>query len=396
MVSKYSLLVLAVGGIVVNGQGGGGPGGGGPGGGGPGGGGPGGGGPGGQQCVPCQTVTEGPLAGDYNLAVGEVSDQCTCVYDGPGNGKYCLEADGLYNTVQCPTTTAAPITAVSAGPTDANGDDALTRLVKGYIDAGTCTTNIQATSNCGEAATSYYREFEYNGKRVIIASQVPDHPAEHDMLMANPNQRCERWQFIQLPLNPTKGSSSTRTGLGTIGLAVTGAAFYNDLSSPISQGGTLAMPNEGPTLDSCFGHSARAGAYHYHANPNCTDAGAATGSADPDQCKLIGYYRDGVPVYGFCKTTSGIVMRSCFKLKAGVTTVSVSTVGGDYSNLGSNYDDYEFDAAALAAGSCDLDEANGAVHPTTGVYSYFATTTYPFLPIYYYGAEGEASFCAAY
>ena len=24
--------------------------------------------------------------------------------------------------------------------------------------------------------------------------------------------------------------------------------------------------------------------------------------------------------------------------------VSVSTVGGDYSNLGSNYDDYEFDA----------------------------------------------------
>ena len=41
--------------------------------------------------------------------------------------------------------------------------------------------------------------------RIAIPSiKVPDHPAEHDMLMANPNQRCERWQFIQLPLNPTK------------------------------------------------------------------------------------------------------------------------------------------------------------------------------------------------
>ena len=29
--------------------------------------------------------------------------------------------------------------------------------------------------------------------------------------------------------------------------------------------------------------------------------------------------------------------------------VSVSTVGGDYSNLGSNYDDYEFDAVIFLA-----------------------------------------------
>ena len=47
------------------------------------------------------------------------------------------------------------------------------------------------------------------------------------------------------------------------------------------------------------------GQYHYHGNINCTQAGAATGAADPDTCKLIGYYRDGVPVYGFCKDTNG-------------------------------------------------------------------------------------------
>jgi hypothetical protein len=35
-------------------------------------------------------------------------------------------------------------------------------------------------------------------------------------------------------------------------MAVTGSVFYNDLSSPT---GSLAMANEGVSLDACFGHS---------------------------------------------------------------------------------------------------------------------------------------------
>ena len=34
------------------------------------------------------------------------------------------------------------------------------------------------------------------------------------------------------------------------------------------------------------------GAYHYHANINCSSAGAATGANDPDTCKLIGDHHD--------------------------------------------------------------------------------------------------------
>ena len=123
--------------------------------------------------------------------------------------------------------------------------------------------------------------------------------------------------------------------MGTSGLAVTGGVFFNDLSDT---DGSLALANEGPSLDSCCGHSApsstsegrldvkslfcvkvlkkklscrykrqtySSGQYHYHANINCTDAGSATGANDPDVCKLIGYYADGVPVYGFCKDSSG-------------------------------------------------------------------------------------------
>ena len=47
-------------------------------------------------------------------------------------------------------------------------DDDYVTLVKGFIDAGTCTST-SANTNCGDSATSYYNEFEYNGQRVVIA-----------------------------------------------------------------------------------------------------------------------------------------------------------------------------------------------------------------------------------
>ena len=98
--------------------------------------------------------------------------------------------------------------------------------VKGYIDAGTCdSVSFSAeysAEECGNGAPSYYREFEYGGKRVQVTNnvsqqifstvikyfyychQIPDHAAEHDQLQSNPNKRCPGWQFISLPLNPAK------------------------------------------------------------------------------------------------------------------------------------------------------------------------------------------------
>jgi len=279
------------------------------------------------------------------------------------------------------------------------------------MGAGTCNSvsfSDFSTTECGDSASSYYKEFTYNGKRVIISNNIPDHAAENDQLTSNPNLRCPGWQYIAMPLNPAKGSSFTDTRLGTVGLAVTGGAFFNDLSNP---DGSLALTNEGPSLDSCLGHSAptnmggggmgpppgrykrqsnNAGQYHYHANINCTDAGAATGANNPDTCKLIGYYRDGVPVYGFCKDSSGAMFTSCYKLNAGATTTTVVTVSGTYTVAGSN-SDYTFSADS----NCNLDEANGAVHPTTGQYSYFMTTDYPWTPIKFAGDQGQASYCSA-
>ena len=71
-------------------------------------------------------------------------------------------------------------------------DDSYVTTVKGYIDAGTCDSVYTGTL-CGTNGTSYYNSFEYNGYRVIIASGIPDHDAENDALVSNPNTRCERY-----------------------------------------------------------------------------------------------------------------------------------------------------------------------------------------------------------
>merc|ERR1712107_426141 len=112
------------------------------------------------------------------------------------------------------------------------------------------------------------------------------------------------------------------------------------------------------------------------------------------ECVLIGYYRDGVPVYGLCKDSDGMEMTSCYEC-TGTCTYSVTTAGGTYSDLGSMYPDYEYSDSAYSAGTCNLDLANGAIHPTTGEYSYFMTVDYPWVPVYYYGDEGKQSLCSA-
>ena len=54
----------------------------------------------------------------------------------------------------------------------AGSDDAVITRVKGYIASGTCNTVTFSETDCGDSATSYYREFVYNNKRVIISNNV--------------------------------------------------------------------------------------------------------------------------------------------------------------------------------------------------------------------------------
>lgn len=260
-------------------------------------------------------------------------------------------------------------------------DDTVTTLVKSYIDAGTCD-DVSTGDTCGDDADSYYNEFEYNGYRVVVANGIPDHDAENDAYVTNPNTRCERWTYMVVPLYPGQADSVTATRMGVTALAVTGGTFFNHLSS---LDGDVAMYNEGTTLDSCAGHSNAVNQYHYHANIVCDDD-----FADADTCKHIGYMRDGVPIYGYCNDASGVQFSSCYALKDGYTESDIVMAAGTFQSA-ADEDYYEY----VSSDDCNLDEANGAIHPTTGNYSYFMTETYPWVPMYYFGEDGASDLCSA-
>ena len=65
---------------------------------------------------------------------------------------------------------------VTTGPCVVPGaEDAVVTRVKGYIDAGTCGSvsfTAYSAAECGDNAASYYKEFEYGGKRVQVTNNV--------------------------------------------------------------------------------------------------------------------------------------------------------------------------------------------------------------------------------
>ena len=95
-----------------------------------------------------------------------------------------------------------------------------------------------------------------------------------------------------------------------------------------------------------------------------------------------------------CKDELDATFTSCYNLVDGATTTVVATAGGTYT-VGTSTSDYEYSDADYAAGKCNLDNGNGAIHPTTGQYSYFMTTGYPWVPTIYYGNSGSSNLCSA-
>ena len=82
--------------------------------------------------------------------------------------------------------------------------------------------------------------------------------------------------------NPQLASSSSSTNLGAIGIAISGAAIYND------QEGNGPLDGAAVSLDYTGGHIGPQ-AYHYHLEPTAW-------SEDDD--KLVGILADGFFVYG--------------------------------------------------------------------------------------------------
>ncbi|MBX2844143.1 MAG: YHYH protein [Flammeovirgaceae bacterium] len=95
---------------------------------------------------------------------------------------------------------------------------------------------------------------------------------------------------LTVPAIPTKALSSSATGLGPIGIAVSGAMIYNDEEGP-----NVPLDDAAPSLDYNGAHTGPQ-SYHYHLEPEAW-------SQDDDE--LIGIMADGFFLYGRkCPSTS--------------------------------------------------------------------------------------------
>lgn len=88
---------------------------------------------------------------------------------------------------------------------------------------------------------------------------------------------------LRVSATPTVASSSSATGLGAIGIAVSGAMLYNDEEGP-----NVPLDNAVPSLDYNGAHTGPQ-SYHYHLEPK---------SWSNDDKNLIGIIADGFFLYG--------------------------------------------------------------------------------------------------
>ncbi len=88
---------------------------------------------------------------------------------------------------------------------------------------------------------------------------------------------------LTVPVSPQKASNTSSTGLGAIGIAVSGAMIYNDQEGP-----NVPLDDAVPSLDYTAAHTGPQ-SYHYHLEPKAW-------SDDDD--KLVGIISDGFFIYG--------------------------------------------------------------------------------------------------
>lgn len=176
-----------------------------------------------------------------------------------------------------------------------------------------------------------------------------------------PNYPKNQKVLYRFPRTPTVPTTKTLTGLGAIGYFVDGVAmfdsrdgFYWNGSAEASGGGTgywnrEAYVNEGVTFDPGYAHQENSGTHHYHANPialryllgdhvdfvSVTKTYAESGTTPTKHSPILGWVRDGYPVYGpygysaAMNASSSIGrMRSGYQLRNGSNgTDSLTTTG---------------------------------------------------------------------
>ena len=210
----------------------------------------------------------------------------------------------------------------------------------------------------------------------IISKGQPDHSMGKFPNRANPNKFQKQKLTFCFPKVPRLTNFVTR-GLMTVGVALNGipirpyTADYFDSNakrgfSKNSSSGWRKQAMFSPRslgIDQHYGHVDKSGLYHYHQ--------LKTDSNVDIKEYLVGYAPDGFKImYKLSESSS-------WKLKEGLRSTAP---GGKFD--GNFEEDFEY-----VANSGSLDECNGK--KINGVYTYFATDTYPFFPRCFKGAVNK-------
>ncbi|WP_430409051.1 YHYH protein [Kordia sp.] len=189
---------------------------------------------------------------------------------------------------------------VACGNDDANttsttndGDTATLHAAFGEFDTDNVTimlngSNVEIESNGMPNHTSPY--WSNTTTRTGTPASTTDHPlfvaptvtSFQDMAPGNIDDFNGSYS-LTVSANPTLASSSSATGLGAIGIAISGGMIYNDKEGP-----NVPIDNALPSLDYTAAHTGPQ-SYHYHLE---------TKAWSDDDENLIGIIADGFFIYG--------------------------------------------------------------------------------------------------
>jgi hypothetical protein len=181
-----------------------------------------------------------------------------------------------------------------------------------------------------------------------------------EFVQITPNAIESQDLTFEFPLVPVSADSPGALMLGAIGVSVTGLSIFGAFEAPRDG---YRDPFLDGLLDVCNGHTAPGGLYHFHTLMACV----ADALTEPGV--VLGYAYDGYEI---------VTPWEC----SGTDCSGPVEVLSSYEKTGDGiaaFEDWTF-----TEGFGDLDVCNGKTD-TDGVYRYYATQDFPYLPFCYHG-----------
>merc|ERR1719242_371911 len=144
------------------------------------------------------------------------------------------------------TTEATTATTAASGDTTASSS---TSTFCSDVMSDDGSTAVSANTYCGDDAEGYMEVCSDGDYNYILVSGAPDHDAEYDQVITNPNERCESWQYVKVS-STWEDSGEITYDMGSVGYIYSGAVYFDARSST---DGDSAIYNEGDSLDPYYG-----------------------------------------------------------------------------------------------------------------------------------------------